>query len=244
MKKKILISILVIVVIVAAVFGYYIYRMWPMLSTTMGDVELTEDHQSHRITEETTSKGSETEMTDRADESKQVSGGTDYTLTTKVVDVINDPVFGDYGRLIFPADRTIDENLELQDVGDILIWYNNVNPDRTVEIANYLKDQASSGEQIFYDIYTDEEKAEDPSKEDTGLFFFRGEPPTYACVGMNDGIASYRTMENYISRIQADGTDAQIEVFDGMRHGFGLGEGTVAEGWLDRAVSFWERNEK
>lgn len=244
MKKKILISILVIVVIVAAVFGYYIYRMWPMLSTTMGDVELTEDHQFHRITEETTSKGSETEMTDRADESKQVSGGTDYTLTTKVVDVINDLVFGDYGRLIFPADRTIDENLELQDVGDILIWYNNVNPDRTVEIANYLKDQASSGEQIFYDIYTDEEKAEDPSKEDTGLFFFRGEPPTYACVGMNDGIASYRTMENYISRIQADGTDAQIEVFDGLRHGFGLGEGTVAEGWIDRAVSFWERNEK
>lgn len=100
----------------------------------------------------------------------------DYTLTTKVVDVMNDPVFGDYGRLIFPADRTIDENLELQDVGEILTWYNNVNPDRTVEIANYLKDQASSGEQIFYDIYTDEEKAEDPAKENTGLFFFRGEP--------------------------------------------------------------------
>lgn len=288
----------------------------------------------------------------------------DYTLTTKVVDVMNDPVFGDYGRLIFPADRTIDENLELQDVGEILTWYNNVNPDRTVEIANYLKDQASSGEQIFYDIYTDEEKAEDPAKENTGLFFFRGEPgaetaivnagggfvyvaamhdsfphamelsekgynafaliyrpgadtacedlaraiaflhenadelqismdnyslwggsagarmaawlgaygtaafgeddypapaavimqytglsdvtgnepPTYACVGTSDGIASYRSMEDYISRIQENGTDAEIEVFDGLRHGFGLGEGTAAEGWIDHAVSFWERN--
>lgn len=92
------------------------------------------------------------------------------------MDVINDPVFGDYGRLIFPVDRTIDEDLELQDVGEILTWYNNVNPDRTVEIANYLKDQVESGEQIFYDIYTDEEKAEDPDKENTGLFFFRGEP--------------------------------------------------------------------
>ncbi|OUN90996.1 hypothetical protein [Blautia sp. An46] len=100
----------------------------------------------------------------------------DYTLETKVMDVINDPVFGDYGRLIFPVDRTIDEDLELQDVGEILTWYNNVNPDRTVEIANYLKDQVESGEQIFYDIYTDEEKAEDPDKENTGLFFFRGEP--------------------------------------------------------------------
>lgn len=60
MKKKILISILVIVIIVAAVFGYYIYRMWPMLSTTMGDVELTEDHQSHQITEKTAADGADT----------------------------------------------------------------------------------------------------------------------------------------------------------------------------------------
>ncbi len=39
-----------------------------------------------------------------------------------------------------------------------------------------MKNQAASGEQIFYDIYTDEEKAEDPEKENTGLFFFRGDP--------------------------------------------------------------------
>ena len=254
----------------------------------------------------------------------------EYTLTTKVTDVINDPAFEDYGRLIFPVDRSIDSGLELQDVGDILIWYNNVNPERTVEIVNYMKNQVTSGEQIFYDIYTDEEKEEDPEKEDTGLFFFRGEPgaetavvnagggfvyvaamhdsfpqalelarrgynafaliyrpgadtacedlaraiaflhenadelqidmtdyslwggsagarmaawlgsygteafgeqaypapaavimqytglsevtgaepPTYACVGTNDGIASYRSMEYYISRIQENGTDA------------------------------------
>lgn len=100
----------------------------------------------------------------------------EYTLTTKVTDVINDPAFEDYGRLIFPVDRSIDGGLELQDVGDILIWYNNVNPERTVEIVNYMKNQVTSGEQIFYDIYTDEEKEEDPEKEDTGLFFFRGEP--------------------------------------------------------------------
>ena len=296
--------------------------------------------------------------------SGEESGEEVYTLDTKVMDVINDPVFGDYGRLIFPADRTISQDLTLEDVGDILVWYNNVNPDRTVEIANYLRDQAASGQQIFYDIYTEEEKAEDPDKEDTGLFFFRGdpgaktaiinagggfmyvaamhdsfphalelskrgynafaliyrpgaqtacedlaraiafiqenadelqvdptdyslwggsagarmaawlgsygtsafgearypapaavimqytglsevtgsEPPTYACVGTSDGIASWRSMEDYISRIQDNGTDAKIQVFDGLRHGFGLGEGTVAEGWIDEAVSFWEGN--
>ncbi|MCR5583731.1 MAG: hypothetical protein K6F70_09045 [Eggerthellaceae bacterium] len=36
-------------------------------------------------------------------------------------------------------------------------------------------------------------------------------------------------------------TDAQIEVFGGLLHGFGLGTGTAAEGWLDRALAFWER---
>ncbi|HCO28380.1 MAG TPA: alpha/beta hydrolase [Lachnospiraceae bacterium] len=277
---------------------------------------------------------------------------------------MKDPVFSDYGRLIFPVDKTIDKELKLKDVGDILTWYNNVSPERTVEVVNYLKDQAEMGEQIFYNIYTEEEKAADPDKENTGLFFFRGEPnekfavinagggfayvaamhdsfphalelskkgynafaliyrpgaqtacedlaraiafihenaeelqidvsdyslwggsagarmaawlgtygtesfgeksypaptavimqytglsevtgnepPTYACVGTNDGIASYRTMDRRIKRIQAQGTDAEIEIFDGLSHGFGLGEGTVAEGWLDHAVSFWERN--
>lgn len=300
------------------------------------------------------------------DGNMNVKGSKDFTLHTKVAEVMEDPVFGDYGRLIFPTDVNISDRLELKDVEEILMWYSNVNPEKTVEISNYLKDQIEAGEQIFYDIYTDEEKAEDPAKEDTGLFFFRGnpgekfavvnagggfayvaamhdsfphalelskkgynafaliyrpgaqtacedlaraiafihenaeelkvdvedyslwggsagarmaawlgsygtesfgeeeypapgavimqytglseitgnEPPTYACVGTRDGIASYRTMENRIRQIQAQGTDGQIEVFEGLSHGFGLGEGTVAEGWIDRAVGFWERNMK
>lgn len=77
----------------------------------------------------------------------------------------------------------------------------------------------------------------------TGLSEVTGnEPPTYACVGTSDGIASYRTMENYIARIKKNGTNAQIEVFKGLSHGFGLGEGTVAEGWIDHALTFWEEN--
>ena len=77
----------------------------------------------------------------------------------------------------------------------------------------------------------------------TGLSQVTGmEPPTYACVGTSDGIASYRSMENYISQIQQNGPNTKIEVFKGLSHGFGLGEGTVAEGWIDRAISFWEDN--
>ena len=285
------------------------------------------------------------------------------TRGTLVRDVMNDPVFGDYGRLLFPVDRTIPEDMTLEDVGDVLVWYNDINPDKTVEIVNTLGERAAAGDTVFYDIYTEEEKAADPDKEDTGLFFFRGEPggkvaicnagggfvyvgamqdsfphalelskqgynafaliyrpgaqtacedlaraiaflhehaeeldidmtdyslwggsagarmaawlgtygteefgeqsyprpaavimqytglsevtrdepPTYCCVGTRDGIASYRTMEERVRHIQENGTDAEIEVFEGLPHGFGLGEGTVAEGWLDRAIDFWER---
>ena len=75
----------------------------------------------------------------------------------------------------------------------------------------------------------------------TGLNDVTGnEPPTYACVGTSDRIASYRSMRSYVDRIKANGTDAMIEIFTGLPHGFGLGEGTIAEGWLNNAVKFWE----
>ena len=79
----------------------------------------------------------------------------------------------------------------------------------------------------------------------TGLSMVtRHEPPTYACVGTGDYIASYRIMEQRIKRIKENGTDAEIEVFDGLPHGFGLGTGTIAEGWINHAIAFWERQMK
>lgn len=36
------------------------------------------------------------------------------------------------------------------------------------------------------------------------------------------------------------GTNSKIEVFNGLPHGFGLGKGTVAEGWINNAIDFWK----
>lgn len=44
-------------------------------------------------------------------EGEEVEAMKSYTLTAKVVDVIHDPVFEGYGRLIFPVDQTIDESM-------------------------------------------------------------------------------------------------------------------------------------
>lgn len=60
-------------------------------------------------------------------------------MQTKVKDVINDPAFKGYGRLIFPADIKIEDNLTLENIEEILPWYSEINPKRTVEIVNYMK---------------------------------------------------------------------------------------------------------
>ena len=96
-----------------------------------------------------------------------------YTADTRISDVINDPVFGDFGRLIFPVNSGYYSGDTLENLR--LTWYNNINVAHTVEICNYLKNQTIEGNRVFYDIYTDEEKTADPRKENTGLFFFRGE---------------------------------------------------------------------
>ena len=97
-----------------------------------------------------------------------------FTTDTQISDVINDPVFKDYGRLIFPVDKGYYSGDTLGKLR--MTWYSNIDPDKTVEIVNYMKSHARAGETIFYDIYTDEEKAADPDKNDTGLFFFKGKP--------------------------------------------------------------------
>ena len=285
-----------------------------------------------------------------------------YMEKSKICDVINDPVFGDYGRLLFPVQRNYMQGASLGTMK--LSWYTNICPEDTVAVVNYLWDRASAGETVFYDIYAEEEKLADPAKRDTGLFLFRGklggkvailnagggfryvgamhdsfphalalsqkgihafaliyrpggdtscedlaraiafvhengaalqadvsgyslwggsagartaailgalgtarfgekeypkpaavimqytgfadvygsEPPTYGCVGANDGAGLRRTMQVRTEAIRKNGTDAEFEVFDGLAHGFGLGTGTAAEGWIDRAVRFWLRH--
>jgi acetyl esterase/lipase len=284
-----------------------------------------------------------------------------YTANTKISEVINDPAFGDYGRLIIPVNTGYFSGNTLGELR--LTWYTGINPNKTVEIANYMKSHAEAGETIFYDIYRDEEKAADPAKEDTGLFFFKGnpgekfavcnagggfayvgamhdsfphalelskigynafaliyrpgartacedlaraisfifehadelevntncyslwggsagarmaanlgsygtlafggndlpqtgtvvmqytghsdytenDPPTYACVGENDGIANWRTMEQRINALKVVGIDAEFHKYPNLSHGFGLGIGTIAEGWFKDAVVFWEK---
>lgn len=79
----------------------------------------------------------------------------------------------------------------------------------------------------------------------TGLGEYSEEdPPTYACVGDRDGIAPWQIMKARLDAMRADGIPTEFHRYPGLGHGFGLGTGTSAEGWLDDAVDFWEQQMK
>lgn len=294
--------------------------------------------------------------------------GDYYHSQSTVSDVLNDPCFENFGRLLFPVDRTVSSSMTLAQVStpSVYMWYPYIQVEKTVEILNYLHSQAAKGEKVFYNIYSPEEMTVNPSKADTGIFVFKGnngnpfaitnagggfayvgamhdsfphslelckagytafaliyrpddpysdlaraitfiqensemlgvaknnyslwggsagarmaatlgnrsnlrqltgnsevpqasavimqytgyssvsefDAPTYNCVGSNDGIASWHTMQIRLQSLSVLGIPTEFHVYEGLGHGFGIGTGTVAEGWVNDAINFWEKNMK
>lgn len=71
--------------------------------------------------------------------------------------------------------------------------------------------------------------------------YTQNDPPTYVIIGEDDAIASPATMHRRVENLQALGIDAEFHLLPDLRHGFGLGIGTTAEGWEKNAVRFWEK---
>jgi acetyl esterase/lipase len=66
------------------------------------------------------------------------------------------------------------------------------------------------------------------------------EPPTFVVVGEEDGIAPPATMKRRVEALRKSNTKAEYREYKGLGHGFGLGVGTAAEGWVFEAIQFWE----
>lgn len=43
-------------------------------------------------------------------------------------------------------------------------------------------------------------------------------------------------------RLSALGIPTEFHVYEGLGHAFGIGTGTVAEGWVKDAIDFWKAN--
>lgn len=67
------------------------------------------------------------------------------------------------------------------------------------------------------------------------------EPPTFVVVGDSDGIAPPAVMERRVAALRRIGTRVEYHKHPHVGHGFGTGQGTSAQGWIDRAVRFWKK---
>lgn len=68
----------------------------------------------------------------------------------------------------------------------------------------------------------------------------RDDPPTFMVQGTADGIAPIRIVDARMRALENLGIDIKYERIPGMPHGFGLGIGTPAEGWTDKAAEFFK----
>ncbi len=294
------------------------------------------------------------------------NGGSHLGTDSRIRDILNHPAFAGYGHLLLPwDDRAYDGDMRLSDIGLLLPYHSQVNPDVVVGALNRMIDDVSNGKPVFFDFYTEAQKQTEPARENTGLFFFRGksgapfalvapgggfsyvgsvhegfpyaaaisdtgynafvlkyragyggtvatqdlaaaisyifknantlgvstnsyslwgssagarvvaavgshgnarfggddlpkpstivmaytahsdysldEPPTFVVVGELDTIAPPSVMERRIAALRRSDTEVEYHEYTGVGHGFGLGTGTTAEGWVGDAIQFWRK---
>ena len=292
------------------------------------------------------------------------ASATHLRVDHTVGDLLRHPAFAGFARLLLPwDDRPYDSAMRLREIASLLPYHTQVDPAVVVSSLNRLIDDAAAGRAVFHDFYTAAEKAAEPSRRNTGLFFIRGkpgapfaviapgggfsyvgsvhegfpyaaelsrrgynafvlkyragqggrvatedlaaalsyifrnadalgvttagyslwgssagarmaasiashgaarfggdalprpaavvllytghsdlapsEPPTFVAVGENDGIAPPAAMERRVEALRRAGTDVEYHRYPNVGHGFGLGVGTSAEGWMTDAIRFW-----
>lgn len=99
------------------------------------------------------------------------------TLDDDVRDIVHHPAFQGFGELLLPWENNSSYyTTSLRNVGRLMPYHSHVQPDVVLSALNDMIDEVGSGRTLFYSFYSEEQKNRDPSKKQTGLFFFRGEP--------------------------------------------------------------------
>ena len=119
------------------------------------------------------------DSTDKILNGKRNVSGMDAHITTNdsVRHIVNHPAFKGFGQYLLPRDNgTNYYDTPLSNVSSLLPYHNHVDPNIVVGAINHMIDEINRGKTIFYDFCTKQQKQENPTKESTGLFFFRGKP--------------------------------------------------------------------
>jgi acetyl esterase/lipase len=75
----------------------------------------------------------------------------------------------------------------------------------------------------------------------TGQSAYSGDfPPTFITVSEDDPIANAGGVDARVRNLKNAGVEVKYRKYKRAGHGFGLGVGTEAEGWVEEAVEFWK----
>jgi len=108
-----------------------------------------------------------------------VGGRTSRHLTPRSTlrDLLDHRAFAGFGELLLPwDDRAYDEHMRLADIGSLLPYHSHVDPETVTSALNRMIDDVGGGKTVFHRFYTETQRREQPARELTGLFFFRGRP--------------------------------------------------------------------
>jgi acetyl esterase/lipase len=72
--------------------------------------------------------------------------------------------------------------------------------------------------------------------------FSINDPPTFVTVSEDDRIVNVPTVERRVEGMRNAGIEVEYRKYRNAGHGFGLGVGTDAEGWIEYAIQFWEKH--
>ena len=307
--------------------------------------------------------GDEEESNDTMQNDAEKKGNEHLTVDDSVGDLLSHPAFQGFQNHLMPRnDHNYDEDILLRDIDRLLPYHSHVDPETVVTSLNHMVDEIDANKKVFYDFYSAEQKQQDQSLTNTGLFFFRGDPgapfaiispgggfsyvgsfhegfpyavelsnrgynafvlnyrvggeniatedliaaisyivenseelevsvedysvwgssagarmaanagsfikdgfiapntlvmaytahqnfsendpPTFVTASKSDRIVNVEAVKNRVANLRNAGIDVEYLQFDNVGHGFGLGTGTDAEGWIDEAISFWEKQMK
>ena len=118
----------------------------------------------------------------------------------------------------------------------LLPYHSHVDPATMVSALNHMIDDANNGHTVFYDFYAENEKREQATKSNTGLFFFRGRPGApFAMIAPGGGFSYVGSVHEgfpYAVTIASQGYNAFV-----LKYRAGAG-GAVATQDLAAAVSY------
>ena len=74
--------------------------------------------------------------------------------------------------------------------------------------------------------------------------FMPEDSPGFFITGTRDWLVPVSSTKTDADGLKKQGVPVEVHAPEGAEHGFGVGNGTPAEGWISQAIDFWKRNMK